>query len=91
MRRTALEAIGGFDTSFTFFGDDLDTARRLMRVGDVLWTYRLPIKSSGRRFAQAGIARAAYVYLMNFLSSLYARQVFSKTHSDFRSPQKSDL
>lgn len=90
MRRSALEKIGGFDTSFTFFGDDLDTARRLMSVGDVLWTYRLPIGSSGRRFNQQGIVKAGYLYLLNFLSFLYDKRVFSRSHDDFRSENHAD-
>lgn len=84
VRRSALRKIGGYDTHYTFYGDDLDTARRLMSEGHVKWTYRLPVFSSGRRFRQEGMLKTAWVYLLNFLSILYGRFVFSKTHVDAR-------
>lgn len=84
VRRSALRKIGGYDTRFAFYGDDLDTARRLMAEGHVKWTYHLPVFSSGRRFKQEGIWKTAWIYSLNFFSILYGRFVFSKTHVDAR-------
>ncbi len=41
LSRAALEAIGGYDTSITFYGEDTDIARRLHAVGKVLFTFDL--------------------------------------------------
>src|ERR1019366_10238774 len=41
LRRDALEKIGGFDTSISFYGEDTDIARRMHQVGDVKFTFDL--------------------------------------------------
>jgi GT2 family glycosyltransferase len=41
-----LEAIGGYDTSITFYGEDTDIARRLHGIGKVLFTFDLKMLSS---------------------------------------------
>ena len=55
LRRSALEAIGGFDTSIEFYGEDTDIARRIAKVGKVVWTFHLPVYSSGRRLTHEGV------------------------------------
>jgi peptidoglycan/LPS O-acetylase OafA/YrhL len=39
--RAALEAIGGFNTAISFYGEDTDIARRLNDVGEVRFTFDL--------------------------------------------------
>lgn len=67
VRRAALEKIGGYDTSIEFYGEDTDIARRLATVGDVVWTFRLPMYSSGRRLAHEGIFTMGYKYALNLM------------------------
>lgn len=40
-RRTALENIGGFDTSIEFYGEDTDLARRLATQGKTIFSHEL--------------------------------------------------
>lgn len=54
VRRSALEAIGGYNPLFSFYGEDTDLARRLNAVGAVKFTFRLPALSSGRRIWRRG-------------------------------------
>ena len=84
VRRSALEKIGGFDTSIEFHGEDTDIAKRLNGLGDVKFTFSLPIYASGRRLACEGIIKAGLIYILNFFWVSYFKKPFSKTHSDIR-------
>ena len=85
LRRSALEAIGGYDTSIDFYGEDTDIARRLSKAGRVKWTFRLPIQSSGRRLASEGIVRVGTRYALNFLSVIFLGRPWTKEYTDIRS------
>jgi len=50
LAKSALEAAGGFNSDFRFYGEDTDLARRLSKVGGVKFSLALPAFSSGRRF-----------------------------------------
>jgi len=86
MRRDALEKIGGYDTSIAFYGDDVDTALRLHTVGDVRFTLRLPMYSSGRRLAREGIVRTNLKYFANHVWKMLTGAAFSQEHTDIRTP-----
>ena len=86
MRRKALEQIGGYDTTIAFYGDDVDTALRLHTVGDVRFTLRLPMYSSGRRLVREGIIRTNLKYFFNHLWKMATGRSFSKGHTDIRTP-----
>lgn len=73
IRREALEKIGGYDTRFTFWGDDTDTGKRLHAVGKVKWNIHLPIYSSGRRFVRDGFVRTATKYVVSNCSRMYQK------------------
>lgn len=84
VRRSALEAIGGYDTSITFYGEDIDIARRISAVGTVKWTFRLPIYASARRLKQEGIVTAGIRYALNYFWVLYRRRPLTLVHRDIR-------
>ncbi len=85
VRRSALEAVGGFDTSIDFYGEDTDIARRLSKVGRVKWTFRLPVKSSGRRLMEEGVVRTGLRYALNFVWVTFVGRPWTTTHTDVRS------
>lgn len=62
VRRSCLVAIGGHNTAVKFYGDDCDTAKRLAKVGLVVFDLRMRVKSSDRRFKQEGYLRTAWNY-----------------------------
>lgn len=70
-RASALEAIGGYDTSIKFYGEDMDTANRLARVGRVLYYGRLTMPTSARRYLKHGMARIQGKYFLNFFSIIF--------------------
>ena len=86
VRRSALQAIGGYNTAIDFYGEDTDIARRLARVGRVKWTFRLPIMSSGRRLIEEGIVRVGVRYVLNFLWVTFLGHPLTKKHTDIRTP-----
>ena len=77
IRRTALMAIGGFDTSLVFYGDDMDTARRLADKGKVKFSMKFFILGSGRRLLKNGIWKTYWAYVINFFIAGKGR----KSHS----------
>lgn len=83
-RRSALEAIGGFDRSIEFYGEDTDLARRLHAMGKVLFRMDCYILTSARRFVHEGLFRANLVYGLNFLWPVLFKRPFTKTYTDVR-------
>ena len=55
LRREALEKIGGYNMNLSFFGEDIDVAKRISKVGKVKFTSKLPIHTSGRRLKEEGV------------------------------------
>ncbi len=84
IKRTALEKLGGFDTDFDFYGEDADIARRMNKIGDVLFTLRLPIYASGRRIKAEGMFLTPIRYGLNYLWTIFFHRPFSKTSADIR-------
>lgn len=85
VRRTAMEAIGGFNPRFTFYGEDTDLARRLSAVGAVKFTFGLPALSSGRRLAEEGLLKIGLRYAMNFVWATFFHRPFTDRYLDIRS------
>ena len=82
--RNALEAAGGFNPDFRFYGEDAETARRLSKVGAVKFTFSLRALSSGRRFAGEGLFSVLLRYSVNYLWTILFKRPFSPTWLDFR-------
>lgn len=84
LRRTALEQIGGFDTSIEFYGEDTDIARRMSKVGKVKWSFKLPMYTTGRRLKQEGTLRTAYHYATNYVYTLLHGKPLTVEYTDIR-------
>ena len=84
MSRSAVEAAGGFNPDFRFYGDDAEMACRLSKVGAVKFTFALPAFSSGRRFAGEGLLRVLLRYSVNYLWAILFKRPFSSTWLDIR-------
>ena len=67
VRAKALKAIGGYNTSILFYGDDTDTARRISHVGKIRFTGTIVVKTSIRRFRKVGFIRTTWLYVINYL------------------------
>ena len=87
LSRAALEAIGGYDTSITFYGEDTDIARRLHAVGKVLFTFDLKMLSSARRLKHEGMLTIAFRYGLNYFWTTFFKHPFTREHIDIREPE----
>jgi glycosyltransferase involved in cell wall biosynthesis len=85
-KRNALIAIGGFDSNIKFHGEDTDIARRLSKVGKVVFSQRFFIYGSGRRFSGEGVFKTNLTYGINFLWEVIFHKPFSKEYKDIRKP-----
>ncbi len=84
VRRTALEAIGGYNTNIEFYGEDSDVGRRLVKVGKVVFTFKLPAYSSARRLKREGMVATAVRYTVNYVWGLIFGKSFHSTYQDIR-------
>lgn len=82
--RGALEAAGGFNPDFQFYGEDAELARRLSKVGVVKFTRALCALSSGRRFVGEGIFIVLLRYSANYLWTHLFKHPWSSAWLDFR-------
>jgi glycosyltransferase involved in cell wall biosynthesis len=77
LRRSALEKVGGYDTSFTFYGDDTEIAAKISKVGRVKFSFKFQIYTSGRRLKQEGIVRMGMRYALNHIWTLIFKRPFT--------------
>lgn len=84
IRRSALEAIGGFDPAFDFYGDDADTALRLDKVGRTKLVPTMWIWQSARRMHNHGWLRTGRIYITNYIWVHLTGRPWSRQHDDVR-------
>jgi glycosyltransferase involved in cell wall biosynthesis len=84
VRKKAMLAIGGFDTSISFYGEDTNVARRLHAVGNVQFILSLYMPTSGRRLNGEGIIGTGYRYAINFFSEAFLKRPASGAYRDIR-------
>lgn len=82
--RKGLNEAGGYNSEFSFYGEDTDLARRLSKVGVVKFSFRLRALSSGRRFAHEGLVKVGWRYSVNFLWATFLKRPFTSTWTDLR-------
>lgn len=88
VKKSALEKIGGYNTSIEFYGEDADVAIRLEPLGEVKFAFDFPIYSSGRRLAEEGVALAAWRYVLNYFWIVLFGKPFTKKSEGPRPAEK---
>jgi len=83
-KRSAWNKAGGFDRSIAFYGEDTDVAIRLHKVGQVKWTFKLPMYTSGRRLEEEGVFKTAGIYTLNYLWVTFFGKPYTKNYNDVR-------
>ncbi len=82
IKRSALESVGGLDTTYSFFGDDTMTAKRLTRVGRVVFSPRYAVLSSARRYTEKGVVAMTIIYLVNYFWCMFTGHPYSKKYAE---------
>jgi glycosyltransferase involved in cell wall biosynthesis len=83
-KKSALLAMGGFDTNIEFYGEDTNIARRLSKFGKVIFRMDFTIDSSARRFIHEGMFKVNFLYGINFLWQVAFHRSRTKVYSDIR-------
>jgi glycosyltransferase involved in cell wall biosynthesis len=83
-KKSALEAMGGFDQNIEFYGEDTDIARRLSKHGKVIFKMGFSMPSSSRRFHAEGLIKTNLVYGLNYLWQVIFHKPFTNTYHDIR-------
>ncbi len=84
LKRSALEEINGYNTEFEFYGEDTDIARRIQKLGEVKFTFKLPILTSGRRLKAEGMLKIGIRYTINYFWTTFLNKPFTKKYLDIR-------
>lgn len=83
-KKSAILEIGGFDTTIAFYGEDTDIARRLSKVGKVLFKNKLSMETSARRFKGEGFVSTGWRYIINFTSITTKGKPTTDEYNDIR-------
>ncbi len=84
VRKEAVQSIGGFDETIAFYGDDTDIARRLSKIGKVMFSLDFYMYSSARRLKGEGVFATGLRYAINFFSIVFRGTPYNHEHSDIR-------
>jgi glycosyltransferase involved in cell wall biosynthesis len=87
-RKSTLQAIGGFDRTIEFYGEDTDVARRLSQYGVVLFKMNFFMYTSSRRFQTEGLFKTSVIYAINYIWMVIFHRPFSNMHHDVRAIPK---
>src|SRR5262245_32305022 len=84
VRASALAAIGGFDRSIEFHGEDTNLARRLTPIGSVRVAADCWVWTSARRYNAMGKREVFGLYIRNFWSEILRHRPADRNHLDVR-------
>ncbi len=84
VRRDALAAIGGFDTTIEFHGEDTNLGRRLVTAGEIALAGECWLYTSARRYRAMGKWRVFRLYARNFWSEIVHHAPRDRKHLDVR-------
>lgn len=75
IRAAVLEKSGGYNTALCFYGDDVDIALRTSRFGRILFTRKITVKSSSRRYRTKGFFEVQAKYTRAFIQSIFNKGI----------------
>lgn len=79
IRAEMLELAGGYNTSLTFYGDDVDMGKRLCRFGKVAYCNDLIQQSSSRRYQAIGFWEVNKKYQSCFWNLIWNKNILPGT------------
>ena len=84
IRKSTLEKMGGFDTAIEFYGEDTNVARRAHAFGQVKFSMKFVMYTSGRRLAGQGMLKTSLLYMSNYVSEAIFHKPTTQKYSDIR-------
>jgi len=81
IRADVLDKVGGYNTDLTFYGEDSDTAKRVSFHGKVIFSPKIVMKTSARRFIKEGTAQIAAKYWFHFFKVVFGGSKKYRNHS----------
>jgi glycosyltransferase involved in cell wall biosynthesis len=84
VRKSALDAVGGYNTEIIFFGEDTDFAVRIAKVGNVKVVPKMWAYSSARRFQVEGVVLTTWRYILNYLTVTFLGKPATTKYQDIR-------
>ena len=84
IRSSALESMGGFDTTIEFYGEDTNIARRASKHGKVKFMPSFHMYTSARRCEGLGVWKTGFIYITNFVSEVMFKKPVTKKYIDIR-------
>jgi glycosyltransferase involved in cell wall biosynthesis len=84
VRREALAAIGGFDRTIEFHGEDTNLGRRLTPIGRIAVCADCWVWTSARRYRAMGKRTVFGLYVRNFWSEILRHRPADRDHLDVR-------
>ena len=84
IKKSALDATNGYDTSIVFYGEDTMTARRIEPFGKIKFSMKLKLYSSPRRLKDQGVISTTWLYLKNYFSVTFKDKAATSAYKDYR-------
>lgn len=63
MRKSAFEQVGGYDPKFLKMSPDIELGKRLGAVGKIVFSPKIKVRSSFRRYQDGGVAKTQWMFL----------------------------
>lgn len=79
IQSSILEKAGGYNTAFTFYGDDIELGKQLVRFGHVAYIPHLVQQSSSRRYQANGFWEVNKKYQDSFWNLVWGKNVLLTT------------
>jgi glycosyltransferase involved in cell wall biosynthesis len=70
-----LDKAGGYNVELTFYGDDIDIAKRIFVFGRILYSNTLILRSSSRRFKALGFQQVQKKYRKAFIEMIFFKGI----------------
>lgn len=87
IKAEVLEKSGGYNTSLSFYGDDVDMALKASSFGKVVFCNRLVMKTSSRRYSAQGFFKVQAKYNHFFFRSVFHQPADSHESIELMHPR----
>lgn len=84
VKKTALDRVGGYDTTISFYGEDTSTAKRLSKVGKIKLVPSMWVWADSRRLRNQGLINTVMMYVLNYFSIWLTNKPLHKEYKNYR-------